>query len=201
MYKNYDDYELMYLISESSEEASDILYKKYKDTVTIIAKKYINYGKKLGLELNDIVQEGMLGLSEAIESYKEHKDTKFSSFAVICIERQIITALLRSSRKKNMVLNESFSLDQEINGEGKTVLDFLFDDYSDPSIRIEDEEHKKQLQEAIDNELTPLEKEVFDLKLAGFEYKEIGTLLNKSYKSIDSALQRIRLKIKKVLTK
>lgn len=199
MYKDYDDQELMYLIAENNEDAEEILYKKYESIVDIKSKKYASYAKKIGLEYSDLFQEGMVGLSEAISSYKEHMDTKFASFANICIDRQLFTALSKASRKKHTYLNDSYSLDFSIEDDGKTMLDYVFDNSSDPSLKLESEESKKILYDSLNNKLTNLEKKVFELKLKGFEYKEISKLLDKSYKSVDSALQRIRRKIKIIL--
>ena len=163
------------------------------------AKKYAGIGKKIGLEYNDIFQEGMVGLSEAINSYVENKDTKFSSFANMCINRQICSVLIRYGRKKHNALNEAYSLDVAIDDDSKPLLDKLFDDLSDPSIKLESEEERKCLYNTLYKELTEAERQVFDLRVSGFEYKEICIILNKSYKSVDSALQRIKLKVKKVL--
>ena len=199
MYKDYDDQELMYLVAENNETAEEILYKKYESIVDMKAKKYTSYSKKIGLEYSDLFQEGMVGLSEAISSYKEHMDTKFASFANMCIERQLFTALRKASRKKHIYLNDSYSLDFSVEDDGKTMLDYVFDNSGDPSLKLESEESKKALYDVLNNELTDHEKRVFELKMKGFEYKEIAKLLNKSYKSVDSALQRIRHKIKKIL--
>ena len=75
-------------------------------------------------------------------------------------------------------------------------MDFLFDKNSDPSIKFDNGEAKRDLIEFLCNNLTSLEKQVIDLRIKGFEYKEMSKILNRSYKSIDSALQRIRKKVK-----
>ena len=201
MYKDYNDNELLYLIGESSESALDILYEKYKKVIELKANKYRLLGKKVGLEYNDLVQEGLVGLSEAIKSYKDNKDVKFSSFANICIERQMLSILSYSTRKKHSFLNESYSLDDSIDKDGRTLLDVLFNSTSDPSVMIENKETFDNLYSALYKELSELERDVLDLKLVGLEYKEIASLLNKSYKSIDTALQRIRIKLRKILDK
>lgn len=199
MYKDYNDQELIYLIGERNEEASDILYNKYKNLINLKVKKYVNKAKKVGLEYNDLFQEGMLGLSEAIKCYKDIKNTKFSSFANLCIDRQLYSAIVRADRKKHTILNESYSLDFETVEDGKSLLDFLFDKNSDPSLKIEYSESKKYLLNYLDSNLTELEKKVLELRIKGYEYKEIANKLDKSYKSVDSALQRIRNKIKNYL--
>ncbi len=199
MYKEYEDQELIYLIAESSEEASNILYKKYKNLINLKVKKYLTQAKKVGLDYNDLFQEGMLGLSDAINSYKDMKNTKFSSFANLCIDRQLYTALAKAGRKKHSLLNESFSLDFVSEEDDKPLMNFLFNKTDDPSIKFDNKESKKQLMMFLKNNLTNLEKEVLVLRIKGYEYKEISKILNKSYKSIDSALQRIRNKIKTYL--
>ena len=201
MYKEYEDEELLYLIGENNESAYDILYEKYKPIISLKTKKYVNYGKKIGLEYNDLFQEGMVGLSEAIRSYKDNKDTKFSSFATMCIDRKLLSTLKRLGRQKHAILNDSCSLDTTLNKEGKPLLDFLFTLEDDPSSTLVGKEEIKDFYESIYDELSDFEKSVFDLKISGLDYKEISGLLNKSYKSVDGAIQRIKLKIKTMIDK
>lgn len=199
MYKEENDFELVYLIEENNEKAEAILYEKYKPIIDMKIKKYLRYAARLGLEYSDLHQEGMLGLSEAISSFKSQKDVQFRTFANLCIERQIFTALKKASRKKHILLNDSLSLDNTVNDDETTILDFIFDKSSDPSIYIESKENKLELLNKIYTVLTVFEKEVFELKINSFDYNEISQLLGKSYKSIDSAIQRIRTKVKKLL--
>ena len=79
--KEYNDYELLYMISENNEEAEEILYNKYRPIVEMKASRYLKVGKKLGLESNDLIQEGLVGLNDAIKKYDNQKDTLFYSFA------------------------------------------------------------------------------------------------------------------------
>ena len=197
--KNYNDYELLYLISEKNQQATDILYEKYIPIINYKTKKFSNYCKKIGLEEADLFQEGMIGLSEAIKNFKEEKDVKFSTFANLCVERQIFSSLKKASRKKHEFLNNALSLDLNYNEEKTTLIDFILDNSEEPSIYIENEEAKDILYKKIVENLTLLEKNVLILKINNFSYKEIGSILNKSYKSIDSTLQRIKTKVSKIL--
>lgn len=199
MYKNINDYELIYLVEEKDENALNILYDKYKPIVDLKAKKYLKYGKKIGLEYEDLYQEGMLGLSEAIVSFDQEKNAQFKTFANLCMERQIFSLLKKASRKKHTLLNDSVSLDEKINDDENTLLDVFFEKGTNPSELYEYKESKKELFEKIYSILTPLEKEVFDLKINNFDYNEISRLLNKSYKSVDSSIQRIRIKVRKII--
>ena len=199
MYKNINDYELIYLVEEKDENALNILYDKYKPIVDLKAKKYLKYGKKIGLEYEDLYQEGMLGLSEAIVSFDQEKNAQFKTFANLCMERQIFSLLKKASRKKHTLLNDSVSLDEKINDDENTLLDVFFEKGTNPSELYEYKESKKELFEKIYSILTPLEKEVFDLKINNFDYNEISQLLNKSYKYVDSSIQRIRIKVRKII--
>lgn len=198
MYDDYDDNELIYLIYDFNEDANRILHEKYYKIIKIKVAKYRVLAKRMGLDTCDLMQEGLLGLEEAINSYRDNKDMKFSSFANMCIERQILSVVNYHSRKKHTFLNDSCSIDAE-DEKGRTMLDYSLKSDTDPLMMMEKEEEKNSIYDLMTKDLSKLEKEVFELKLNGLDYREIARLLNKSYKSIDSALQRIRVKLKKIL--
>jgi RNA polymerase sporulation-specific sigma factor len=201
LYEEYNDFELLYLTCSENEEAYDILYNKYKPLVEIKARKYLKYGKSRGLDLNDLIQEGMIGLSEAIRDFKTQKDVKFSTFANMCIERQINSAITKANRAKHKLLNESLSLDDKASDNDKPLMDVIFDTKdSDPINYVVLLEEKQELYNKLKEMLTPLELDVLTLRLREFDYKEIASKLNKSYKSIDSALQRIKIKLRKLFS-
>lgn len=198
MYDDYNDNELIYLIYDFNEEANRILHEKYYKIIKIKVAKYRALAKRIGLDTCDLMQEGLLGFEEAINSYRDNKDMKFSSFANMCIERQILSVVNYHSRKKHTFLNDSCSIDAE-DEKGRTMLDYSLKSDIDPLMMMEKEEEKNSIYDLMTKDLSKLEKEVFELKLNGLDYREIARLLNKSYKSIDSALQRIRVKLKKIL--
>ena len=198
MYDDYNDNELIYLIYDFNEDANRILHEKYYKIIKIKVAKYRALAKRIGLDTCNLMQEGLLGLEEAINSYRDNKDMKFSSFANMCIERQILSVLNYHSRKKHTFLNDSCSIDVE-DEKGRTMLDYSLKSDIDPLMMMEKEEEKNSIYDLMTKDLSKLEKEVFELKLNGLDYREIARLLNKSYKSIDSALQRIRVKLKKIL--
>ena len=198
MYDDYNDNELIYLIYDFNEDAKRILHEKYYKIIKIKVAKYRALAKRMGLDTCDLMQEGLLGLEEAINSYRDNKDMKFSSFANMCIERQILSVVNYHSRKKHTFLNDSCSIDAE-DEKGRTMLDYSLKSDTDPLMMMEKEEEKNSIYDLMTKDLSKLEKEVFELKLNGLDYREIARLLNKSYKSIDSALQRIRVKLKKIL--
>ncbi len=194
-YKDYNDYELLNYISEGNEEANNIMLKKYEPLINKIAGKMLPYCKNNGLEKSDLVQEGMIGLSHAIDRYKEQENTLFYTYAKKCIERKIISVVISSNRNKNKILNESISYDDDSN----LLLKFIKDSNLNPEQTVLDIELEKVLINKIKNNLTDLEEQVFSLFIHGFKYKEIAFLLDKDQKSIDNTIQRLKSKIKKIL--
>ena len=196
-YKDYNDYELLEFIAENDESASDILFKKYEYLITKFAKKMLKYNKRTGLDLNDLVQEGMIGLSGAIDTYNNNSGSSFYTYAKKCIESKIISAIVASNRLKMSYLNNSVPIDFEDDGETKS-LEYLFknDDLNPETIMI-NQEKIDNLNAIAKEVLTDFEVQVFELKLSGFDYKEIAEILDKDQKSIDNALQRIKNKLKK----
>ncbi|MBQ9181073.1 MAG: sigma-70 family RNA polymerase sigma factor [Bacilli bacterium] len=197
-YKDYNDYELLSYVSENNEEASEILYEKYKPLIEITAKKMIRYCANTGLEVSDLIQEGMVGLSLAINSYKEQKDASFYTYAKMCIDRKIISTVISSKRLKHKILNESLSLEATDN-EGNEVYGLMLSDetLNPEKVLVFNEEENELLNKTYER-LTDFEREVFDLKKSDFSYREIASILDKSPKAIDNALQRIRTKIMEV---
>lgn len=197
-YRDYNDFELLSYIGENNEEAADVLFEKYNPLIVATANRLYCYCKNTGLELNDLIQEGRLGLNLAINSFTDDKDTSFYTYAKTCVERKMISVIISARRQKHRVLNESLSL------EGTTELDNTFtfeksleDNSYNPENILLDIENQEELIKEIYSHLTNFEVQVAELKINGFEYREIAEILDKDIKSIDNAIQRIRTKFKK----
>lgn len=196
-YKN--DNELLYLISENNEEATELFYEKYKSSIETISKKYYKLAKTAGIELNDLYQEGMLGLATAIETYKNHKDTKFSTFANLCIKRSIISYIRQNTNIKHKSLNNSLPIDTPINPNSKSLIEILKDTNNiDPEQIYISSEQEDEILERVRGILTELESDVFLLRIKGFSYQEIAMLLNITKKSAEHSMKRVRDKIEKM---
>ncbi|MDD2202812.1 MAG: sigma-70 family RNA polymerase sigma factor [Bacilli bacterium] len=202
VYQEYNDFELLYLTCSEDEEAYDILYNKYKPIVEIKAKKYLRFAQGKGLDMNDLMQEGMIGLSEAIRDFKIQKNVKFSTFANMCIERQINSAIIKANRIKYRSLNESLSLDEKTNIDDRPLIETVRSTKdSDPIRLLLNLETQNEFYDKVKEILSPFELDILYLRLKSFEYKEIAVKLNKSYKSIDSGLQRIKNKLRRMFEK
>ncbi len=153
----------------------------------------------IGAEKEDIAQEGMIGLFKAIKSYDSEKQNSFKSFANICIERQLITAIKSSNRQKHIPLNSYLSLNTAAydNNEDDSVelIDtFNSNTIEDPLETIMKQEYYNEVETAVNKNLSKFEKQVLDRYLKGESYVKIAEKLDSPVKSIDNAIQRIRKK-------
>lgn len=199
-YRELNDNEILSYIENNDDEAIKIIYEKYKPLINKIATNlFIKYCKNTSLELSDLVQEGMIALNNAIHNYQESKDILFYTYAKTCIERKIISAVITARRQKQQLLNESISYEININEDGQKLEELIKDFTTNPENILIDMENSKELMEKIEDSLTPFELQVLQLKLDGFDYREIASIIDKQPKNIDNAIQRIKIKIKKIL--
>lgn len=198
-YKNLDDTRLIELSKKADDRlALEYLIEKYKKIVRIKARGYYI----MGGDSEDIMQEGMIGLYKAIRDFDESKQVNFYSFAVLCITRQIHSAIKSANRQKHIPLNSSLSLDRAVFEENEdfTYLETLANsDITNPENLIISIENKTALEKHIGEALSALEKRVLFLYLRGKSYADIAATINKDEKSIDNALQRIKKKVTKIL--
>ena len=187
----YNDYELVCLAQEGNTNAIDLIYKKYMPIIVKKSKNAIFTIKNHGIEINDIMQEGYLGLDEAIKSFSQDDGATFYTFANLCIDRKISNYLRGLSSNRNKLLNEAIFIDDNIEN--------LITD----KISIEDEFINNDMREDIMNKLkdnmTVFENRVFDLFLSGYSFSEIANNLNKDVKSIYNTIDRIKHKVKNII--
>lgn len=199
-YSDIDDSQLIYMLRESSEEAKDILFQKYNYIIDIEVKKYTRMAKILGYDFNELYQDALLGFSDALNSYRDDKDTALSSFLTLCVDRRLQVSIKKAGRLKNKILNESLSLEHVYERYASPLMDLLSDNQeNDPLENILKEEKLQELINSIKDTLSDSEYEVYSLMINGLKYDEIATLLNKSLKQVDNTIQRVKGKIKKIL--
>lgn len=193
--KDMSDEELVNLIKkDNNKEALEFLLGKYKELVNMKVGKYFI----IGAEKEDMVQEGMIGLYKAVQNFEYDKQSSFKSFANMCIERQMITAIKTSNRQKHMPLNSYLSLNISAGDDddnGKDLMD-IFDAnlIEDPLDTITKKEYYKNIEVTIDKSLSDFEKQVLKRFIHGESYEQIATRLDTPVKSVDNAIQRIRKK-------
>ena len=204
VYKDMTDEVLVNEALNKNNVALDCLINRYKDIVNMKANKFF----MVGSEKDDMLQEGYIGLYKAIKSFDVEKQNSFKTFATICIERQLITAVKNSNRQKHIPLNSSVSLNATAYEEGEsddtTVIEILDANKTseDPLDIITQKEYFNSVEKNIDNSLSNFEKKVLKLYKNGYSYASIAEKLETKIKSVDTAIQRIRkkaLRVKKEL--
>lgn len=199
-YSNIKDEDLIQNIKSGDNDALNYLINKYKEVVNMKVSRYFI----VGAEREDIMQEGLIGLYKAIRNYDDDKQNSFKSFANLCIERQLITAIKSSNRQKHMPLNSYLSLNMSAYDEedDNTSIYEVFDAnlVEDPLDTITKMEYYKSVESVIEKSLSDFERQVLTELINGNSYVSIAEKLDAPVKSVDNAIQRIRKKTIKNMT-
>lgn len=201
-YERMTDEQLIGELRGGDQGVMDFVMVKYKSMV----RKKARAMYLLGGENEDLIQEGMIGLIKAVRDYNPEQGSSFQSFAELCVSRQMYSAIEASKRKKHLPLNSYVSLYESGDAEGndkKTPLIDMIEPVreNDPETLYFSREYTEAFVEQLKEQLSPLENHVLYLHLVGTDYRTIAEILEKSPKSIDNALQRIRTKAGKMLDK
>ena len=196
-YTQMTDEKLIENVKQEDQTALNCLIERYNDLVTMKANKFF----MVGAEKEDMIQEGMIGLYKAIKSFDTEKQNSFKTFANMCVERQLITAVKNSNRQKHIPLNSSVSLNSAAYEDNEDmdkmdVLDIKM--MNDPSDIIADREYFENMESKIKENLSSFELQVLKEYEKGKSYAAIAEKLNAKVKSIDTAIQRIRKKANKI---
>lgn len=190
--KELSDEELAGLAQNNDEMAVNTLLKKYKSLVNQIARSYFLTGG----DMEDIVQEGMIGLYKAIMHFKNTKSASFKTFASTCIKNQVQSAVRVASSEKNKVLSSAIPIIDQLNSDEEDEKEIIFpSDLPSPDEKLIEKESLKEIMTKIKETLSSLELKVLSLYLKGYSYNEIAKISNLNKKSIDNALTRIKNKL------
>lgn len=204
-YTNISDEELILRLRDGERNIIDFIMDKYKNLVRSKAKTmYI-----LGADTEDLIQEGMIGLFKAIRDYDSGRDASFFTFADLCVSRQMYTAVQASRREKHVPLNTYVSfysahvpgMEKEDGEEVQLVNALASRTDVNPEELLIDKENVEHLERVIEKELSTFEKQVLDLYVVGMSYSQIAKILGRDEKSTDNALQRIKMKIRRIMKK
>lgn len=196
-YEQMTDEQLIRMLRDGDSKIIDYLMDKYKNMV----RKEANAMYLLGGENDDLIQEGMIGLFKAVQDYDLEQDNSFFSFAKLCITRQMYSAIEASKRKKHGPLNSYISFYEKGEDQNTLLETMEAGGESNPEELLVSQEYAQILQNKLEESLSDLENRVLYLHLLGTDYKTIAKLLDKSSKTVDNALQRIKNKAEKILEK
>ena len=194
MYKDLNDYEQLYLVCENDDYAKEKIFAKYRPIIISIAKKYLLYTNNR-FDLEDLIQEGYIGLNRAISSFNDKEDVLFYTFSVVCIERQIKSYYRRFKTLKNYHFYNSYSLDMEI--EDTSFSDIIEDKsiLTSPTLSLENSCLQEELI-CFKHSLDFRTSLVFELRYNGFKYREIAKLLDISVGIVDTSVHKFKRRLK-----
>ena len=199
-YKALTDEELIRRLRSGESQIMDYIMVKYMNMV----KKNANEMFLLGGENKDLVQEGMIGLFKAVLDFDLDKGVSFYHFAQTCVERQLYTAIKASQRQKHTPLNSYVSIYEEKESADEEKYTPLIDTISgekdnNPEELFLDKEYLFGIEASLKEKLSELENRVLYLHLLGMDYRTIAKILDRSPKTIDNALQRMKMKVSQIL--
>ena len=184
--------ETLALRAQAGDSAAEQeLLLRFTKLVRYHARRYF----LVGGEAEDLIQEGMIGLFQAIRSYKPKAEggQSFKNFAQTCVGRQIIDAVKRAASKKNSPLNDCVSADY---ADGWLIYSAF---NPEDSLILNDE--RRELRQAMSRALSDFEYKVFNLYLEGASNAQICEVTGKSEKSVSNALQRSKTKLQEIFKK
>ena len=179
--------------------AEETLVLRYSRLVRVCARPFFLAGG----DSEDLIQEGMLGLLSAIREFRSDRGARFRTFAELCVRRRIISVVRAAAGVKHSPLNDYVSLDPSLflAHQDFTFFGTAYHQQRNPEDVVIHEENLSTLEEAIRKGLTGLEAQVLACYLHGLSYAEIAEEVQRSTKSVDNAVQRIRRKIAQYLSR
>ncbi len=197
------DLELILALRDGDQKAMEQIIERYKALV----RKKAGSMFILGADKEDLIQEGMIGLFKAVRDYDPGRDASFSTFADLCVSRQMYNAVEAGNRKKHAPLNSYISIYEDETGEegadeGVKIPEMLLAAAGkSPEEMLIDRETADNLEREIYDGLSDFEQKVLNLKLTGLSYTDIAKILGRDEKSTDNALSRIKVKVRKILSR
>ena len=185
-FESFSDEDLLLSCRQGNQEAEEALILRYGRVIRSLARPYFLTGG----DSEDLIQEGMLGLLNAIRRFDPQEDTSFRTFAVLCIRRRLFSALRKAAGTKNVSLDDCLSLESSLFDENQSRNDNL---RGPEELLIDREEAQKRYRNLL-LLLSAFEQSVLRCFLRGMSYREIAEITHRTEKAVDNAVQRIRRK-------
>ena len=188
---------LVLLNMEGNNDAKSKLIEHNLRLVVFLSKKYEN----TGVDLEDLVSIGTIGLIKGVNTYKLDKNIKLATYASRCIDNEILMYLRKNKRRKGEIsLEDSLSYDAE--GNELHLEDVIGTDSDIVTKGIEDENDRKALYEEI-AKLKGRDKKIMILRYGLFGNKEmtqkdVAELLNISQSYISRIEKKVIRKLKAI---
>ena len=193
--------ELAILAKTGDEEALRQIYEESREMLRGIANLYF----MVGADHDDVIQEGMIGIFNAIRTFNPDAGASFKTFAELCVKRRVINAVKMSGRKKHMPLNEFVSIEAAIEDKNEekrlSVEDTLrASDTTDPEEIVLLADLLQFVESNAPALFSEMERTVWDSYSRGSSAVKIAEAIGRSQKSVENTLTRIKGKIEKLVS-
>jgi len=197
LYMEADDETLCALAAADDRQAEEVLVLRYTRLVRVCARPYFLAGG----DSEDLIQEGMIGLIKAIREFNSAKAASFKTYAEICIRSRLFSAIKTAAREKHSPLNNYISFEAPLfdGSENSLAFETVHHKQMTPEELIIGKEEFRELLGVLHGHLSGFEAKVLQLYLNGLSYAEIAAEIQKSPKSVDNAVQRVRRKVARYL--
>ena len=196
-YKDFNDYELLYLIEENNDQAQDILYQKYLPILRRLTLKYYHSLKDFGVTYDDLFQEAYLAFLQTIKLFNENEDTLFYTYLVINVCSKLSNYARITTSQKNLFYTNMLSLDFRLSlDDNNTLADCIESNNQEDPLTLLEYNDTLQLLRKFNLELKPLQSQMFELLCAGFNNRDIASLLDINIKEVSNNIYRIRKRLK-----
>lgn len=196
--KGQDELEALEGLERGDESAKQLLIERNLRLVVYIARRFEN----TGVNLEDLISIGTIGLIKAIGTYRRDKNIKLATYASRCIENEILMHIRKiANQKAEISLDEPINMDYD--GNELLLSDILGTD-EDMILRpLEDDVDLYVLRKAL-SELPPREREIVGMRYGLYGYKEltqkeVAQKLGISQSYISRLEKRIMLRLRKEL--
>ena len=193
---NLTDEQLVKSAQQNDSLAMTTILERYKGMVKAKARGFFLSGG----DIDDLIQEGMIGLHRAVLDYSGDKGASFRSFALLCVHRQIIDAIKQDGRKKNIPLTNYASINTPEDDDTAYVHSIEAEGANPEDIFLQKEANDMFL-DKMKNELNQLEYKILEMYLSAYSYHDIAINVDRTVKQVDNAVQRIKKKIAKIVNK
>lgn len=185
----YSEKELIKKAKAGDQESFAEIVREYNVLVKKIVRKFF----LVGAELEDLQQEGIIALCNAVSSYEETKEASFKTYATLCIKRAIISLVKKFNSKNNKLLSDSIALTSFDDDDELIIV--LPSKSMLPDDKLIWKEKLEEIKKFVAQNLSTYEKLVLSEYLKGKSYSQIGAVVNKNVTSVENALSRIRAKL------
>lgn len=191
--KNLSDEQLVKLAQQNDSLAMTAILERYKGMVKAKARGFFLSGG----DMDDLIQEGMIGLHKAVLDYSKNRGASFRNFALLCVQRQIIDAIKQDGRKKNLPLTNYMSINTPEGDDDVGYVHSIEAEGANPEEIFIEKEANDIFLSKLKEQLTQIEYKILQLYLSAYSYSDIATSVDRSIKQVDNAIQRIKKKLQK----